>query len=269
MGEERLQRIKVGIFVIGALVIFVLGYFWISRLSLHKKKYHYQIRFKEVGWINKGDIVTVLGVPKGRVEGIELFPESVIVKIWIEDYPLREGARAWIESMGFIGQMRLGVSLGAGKVLKEGSTIEGVTKRSVGEVIADMGEFLARSDSLLAIAFHMLNLTFKDLGEATEGLLKDFHELTVSLRDVLNKFKYGVVGTKSSLDSTIRVLGRVTRQADSLISLLQQGKGTLGKLLIEDSLYMEIDSTVKSLRYLVEDMKKNPKKYLRVEVKVF
>jgi ABC-type transporter Mla subunit MlaD len=102
MGDSRIEKIKVGILVIGGLIVFIVGYFWLSQISFHKKKYHYRIRFKEVGWINKGDIVTVLGVPKGRVEGIELYPESVIVKIWIEDYPLRKGARAWLESMGFM-----------------------------------------------------------------------------------------------------------------------------------------------------------------------
>jgi phospholipid/cholesterol/gamma-HCH transport system substrate-binding protein len=165
--------------------------------------------------------------------------------------------------------MRLGLCLGTGEIRREGSTIEGITKRSVGEVIADMGEFLARSDSLLAMAVHVLNYTFTDLGKATESMLQDFRELALILKSILTNLQSGVIGTKTSLDSTISLLRRVTEEADSLIDVIQSGKGTFGKLIVEDSLYREMDTTIKSLRSLINDIKTNPERYLKVEVKVF
>jgi len=269
MRDTKFLKIKVGIAVVIGVVVFILAYSWIAQLKFHKKRYHYRIKFHEVGWVNKGDIVTVLGVPKGRVKGLELYPDSVIVKIWIEDYPLREGATAWIESSGFIGQMRLGVSLGHGPPLPENSTIEGTTKKTVGELIADLGEFIARSDSFLAVAIEVLSKTSENLGEATGEVTKQFHALMQNLNDAIGHLEESAGGTKSSLDSTIAIIRSTSEKIDSLLTLLHAGKGTAGKLITDESLYNEMDSTVRSLKALVEDIRNHPERYINVKLKLF
>lgn len=269
MRDSKVLNIKVGIVVVIGIIAFILGYSWLAQLKLHKKRYHYLIRFHEVGWINKGDIVTVLGVPKGRVQGLELYPDSVIVKIWIEDYPLREGAKAWIESSGFIGQMRLGVSLGHGPPLPENATIEGVTKKTVGELIAELGELISRSDSFLAVAVQVLSKTSENFGEATGGITEEFHSLMKNLNAAITKLQENAGGTKSSLDSTIAIIKTTSESVDSLANLLKSGRGTAGKILTDESLYNEMDSTVRSLKSLVEDIRTHPERYINVKVKLF
>jgi len=255
-------RIKVGITVILALVVLGLGYSWLTEFRVRKHRTYYKIWFKEVGWINKGDVVTVLGVPKGRVKDIKLYPDSVIVGVWIEDYKLREGARAWLESLGIIGQMRLGLTLGTGDTLPPGSTIRGEVRVGLGEVISNLGEFLERSDSLLLLGVSLLSSTSNVLGEASKELKVLFEKISLLVEDLRSVISYG----KTQIDTTRLGLNALIAKIDSLQSLLLQGKGTAGKLLRDESLYNETFEAVKELRSLLKEMKENPQKYFKIEI---
>ena len=68
-------------------------------------------------------------------------------------------------------------------------------------------------------------------------------------------------------------LNRLSVRLDSLRTTIQtvtgkvdRGEGTLGKLVNDDKLYADVNSTVQSLKFLIEDIQKNPKKYLKVSV---
>jgi phospholipid/cholesterol/gamma-HCH transport system substrate-binding protein len=43
---------------------------------------------------------------------------------------------------------------------------------------------------------------------------------------------------------------------------LSTGEGTAGKLMTDDSLYVNLNSSLHSLDLLLQDMKDNPKKYV-------
>jgi phospholipid/cholesterol/gamma-HCH transport system substrate-binding protein len=61
-------------------------------------------------------------------------------------------------------------------------------------------------------------------------------------------------------------LVRVLQQADSLMTKIQQGNGTLGMLATDSTLYRETTATVIQFRELLTDIKANPKKYLKISV---
>jgi phospholipid/cholesterol/gamma-HCH transport system substrate-binding protein len=59
---------------------------------------------------------------------------------------------------------------------------------------------------------------------------------------------------------------RVVQQADSLMTKIQQGNGTLGMLATDSTLYRETTKTVIQFRELLTDIQANPKKYLKISV---
>jgi phospholipid/cholesterol/gamma-HCH transport system substrate-binding protein len=59
---------------------------------------------------------------------------------------------------------------------------------------------------------------------------------------------------------------RVVQQADSLMTKIQQGNGTLGMLATDSTLYRETTRTVIQFRELLTDIQAHPKKYLKVSV---
>jgi phospholipid/cholesterol/gamma-HCH transport system substrate-binding protein len=61
-------------------------------------------------------------------------------------------------------------------------------------------------------------------------------------------------------------LVRVLRAADSLMTKLQAGRGTIGMLASDSTLYRETTKTVIQFRELLTDIQANPKKYLKISV---
>ena len=61
-------------------------------------------------------------------------------------------------------------------------------------------------------------------------------------------------------------LVRVMQQADSLMTRIQQGNGTLGLLATDSTLYREATATVVQFRALLTDIQAQPRKYLKISV---
>jgi phospholipid/cholesterol/gamma-HCH transport system substrate-binding protein len=61
-------------------------------------------------------------------------------------------------------------------------------------------------------------------------------------------------------------LVRVVHAADSLMTKLQTGNGTIGMLASDSTLYHETTQTVIQFRQLLTDIQANPKKYLKISV---
>ena len=79
--------------------------------------------------------------------------------------------------------------------------------------------------------------------------------------------------TLESFARSAEALERLTTRLDSLRGALQsvsgkidRGEGSLGKLVNDPRLYDDAKASVTQLRALIEDIKKNPKKYLNISV---
>jgi phospholipid/cholesterol/gamma-HCH transport system substrate-binding protein len=70
----------------------------------------------------------------------------------------------------------------------------------------------------------------------------------------------------SHLSETQSRVDRVLTTGDSVLTKLNNGQGTLGRLLNDPSLYRRTDSALADLRALAADIKANPKRYLSVRI---
>jgi phospholipid/cholesterol/gamma-HCH transport system substrate-binding protein len=61
-------------------------------------------------------------------------------------------------------------------------------------------------------------------------------------------------------------LEHLTARGETLLSKLERGEGTVGKLVSSDDLYVRADKLLTDVEELVADIKKNPKKYLKLSV---
>ena len=61
----------------------------------------------------------------------------------------------------------------------------------------------------------------------------------------------------------------LTDRFDRLVAKLNEGEGTMGRLLKDRQLYENMNGAVNDVRSLVEAIKKDPKKYLSVRVSIF
>ncbi|HEY4378781.1 MAG TPA: MlaD family protein [Acidobacteriaceae bacterium] len=147
---------------------------------------------------------------------------------------------------------------------------------SIGKLLNDNGQAY---DSVNDALSRVDSIT-KDLqsGKGSAGkLLTDetmFNNLNKSLAN-LNAILADAEAGKGSAgmllkDPTFaRKLNDTFTQADELVTNINQGKGTLGKLATDDSMNTNINNLLVSSNDLVTAIRKDPKKYLTIHMKIF
>jgi len=115
-------------------------------------------------------------------------------------------------------------------------------------------------------------------GRGTAGkLLKDpslFDEVKATSAEVrtlvadLNAGKGTAGKFLKSEDLHNRVVATLSR-VDATIDKINSGQGTLGQLLINPQMYENISGATKELEGLMKDFRANPKKFLRIQLKLF
>jgi phospholipid/cholesterol/gamma-HCH transport system substrate-binding protein len=133
-----------------------------------------------------------------------------------------------------------------------------------------------------------LGRTLANLNSTTESLDKIIgskeKELKATL-DNINKFTQMLADNSEKMNSTFSNLETITdtlaaadiytsvtnlkaglEKATLMIDNLNNGKGTAGQLLTNDTLYTNLTSSLESLNLLLKDMKTNPKRYVHFSI---
>lgn len=79
----------------------------------------------------------------------------------------------------------------------------------------------------------------------------------------------GALGLMTKDPAFARKLDHTVSQLDLLLSNVNTGKGTLGKLATDDSMYKNLNTLLNSSTDLVTAVRKDPKKYLVIRLKIF
>lgn len=200
-------------------------------------------------------------------------------------------------------QMRVNLAYGS-PMAKDGDTLSGNFKLSmmnnissqVGPVKDQLQVVLKRVDSLMMNAGAItdaenqarirallanLNTTvasFETTAQQTNRLLANndprmqqvldnANLATISAKDAIDK--YGRVAEEvdvQKLNNTIDKLSLTADKLNGVISGIQNGEGSLGKLTKDEQLYNNLNEASNNLNVLIEDLKANPKRYLNFSV---
>ncbi len=104
---------------------------------------------------------------------------------------------------------------------------------------------------------------FTNVESITDNLKKNNEKLTNVFTN-LDKIADDVA--KSNVKKTMEDLQSSMASFRELMSKVERGEGSLGKLMNDDSLYLHLDSSSKNLSLLLEDMKAHPKRYVSFSV---
>ena len=95
-----------------------------------------------------------------------------------------------------------------------------------------------------------------------QAIMRDVSRTANQARDAserLNRLTLGLERTEVSLRS-------VMLRADSVILKVDRGQGTLGLMVNDPGLYRHTDSVMVDLRSLIADIKKNPRRYIKLTI---
>jgi phospholipid/cholesterol/gamma-HCH transport system substrate-binding protein len=123
------------------------------------------------------------------------------------------------------------------------------TSEQVADASRDVRAIVARVDSATREG------QLQDVMNNAQATSADLQQSAADLRDLM-------AAARSNEASLVHVL----LATDSLLSKIQNGQGTLGKLTSDSALYNETTNTVKELHGLLQDIRANPRRYFSFSV---
>jgi phospholipid/cholesterol/gamma-HCH transport system substrate-binding protein len=136
-----------------------------------------------------------------------------------------------------------------------------------GDNFSKMSGNLTRTSGEVDLASRRVNTVMGRVDSATAGgqlqdLLGSARQTSAALRQMTTDMQEIVTDVKEHRKSLVRVL----EASDSLLTRVQEGRGTLSMLASDSALYHEATGAVKQLRQLLADIQANPRKYFRFSV---
>jgi phospholipid/cholesterol/gamma-HCH transport system substrate-binding protein len=138
---------------------------------------------------------------------------------------------------------------------------------------AQMSQSLARSAQGLDSVMSRIERGEGALGVLSkdEKLVADLRGITSGLNEVASRLQKGEgsLGKMMTDDGLYRRLDAMAQQFERLATRMERGDGSLGRLMRDPEFYNNLSGAAKDLRTLIEDVKKDPQKYLRLKLSVF
>lgn len=295
--KTRHNELAVGIAVTTATLIVVFGILALGSSGLFLNGPRLRMVVPDAGGLAVGDSVLLRGISIGTVDSLELRPKGVVIAMSLKENPgIPVDSEFFIKSSSLLGDKAVEIVPGtSSRMLSANAEVRGAVEEglaglagSAGEVKRQISTILTNINNLSGEAtLRSLYGTIDNLNNTIATLQGILAENRVALKTTIDNLsamstenKKPVTETIQSLNTTIQSIDLTSvklRQAidesnTSLSSLsavladVEAGRGTLGKLVKDDSLYEEMKSAVTQFKALVEDIKKNPQKYVTVKL---
>jgi phospholipid/cholesterol/gamma-HCH transport system substrate-binding protein len=286
------REVSVGFFVLVGFVSVMIALFMLTDVSTLRGRYMVTTVVPDAGGIRKGDPVQMLGVNIGRVRGFEIAPGGVAIRMELQrEYPIPADSRVELMSAGLLGGTVAEIIPGsASEIVRRGGSLPGTTGSGFLEAADDLS---VRADDVLGRVQAML--TEQTVGAVNasalelQRMLTDFAVIAAQQREELaglsaslRRSAAGVEqatagpelarsiarldGLTERLDVTVGSLDRASTSLESVLTRIDRGEGTLGRLSRDDELYNNLNQAALNLNILAEDIRENPRRYINVRI---
>jgi len=293
------KELKVGLFSAVTLVLLYFGFNFLKGIDFFQKKKLYYAVYENIDQLAVSQPVLVNGFAVGRVSHIRIMQNRnnhVLVEMEIDaDIVITDSTKAILNSE-LLGGKSVLLNMGRSrKVLKEGDTLRAEVAKGMFDVLSEtatpvatdlqttMRKFNATVDNFSKI-FAKLDIiltkleTTPDLINKTLGTTNtNIEVLSASLKtdadkmnQMMDELRPTLANFRTLSDSLRRLHMNETlhKAQQTLTSLndallkLKKGDNTMGRLLTEDSLYVNLNRMILSLNKLAQDFDNNPKHFL-------
>jgi len=232
MKTDISQKVKIGIFTIAGILLFVIGIFFIgSKKNMFGNTFLIYGTFKNVGGLAIGNNIRFAGINVGTVEDIQIVSDTLIrvdmrMKSKVKPF-LKVDALASIGVDGLMGDKLITIASGSAneiKLLNRGSQIMTVNPVDFDKVISRFTN-VATNAEIITHELAGMAVQIRE-GKSTIGRLLYTDNLSKSLEN-----------TASNAES-------ITSSLAGIASEIKSGKGSVGKLIYTDSLSDGLASVV-------------------------
>lgn len=241
MSKQRVNNIKLGIFVLGGLIFLVFLLYMIGKnRNLFGNTYILKARFENVQGLVAGNNVRFSGVQAGTVKKVNILNDTVIeVTMMIET------------TMKSIIRKNAIVSIGTDGLV--GNKVINIIPAKVSFPLAEEGDILpvkkmVNTDEMLQI----LSTTNNDVAVIAEGLkltvkrINNSNALWNLLSD--NSLPVGLNNAVKDIHNVIAETGNMMNDLHEIVLNIKKGKGSIGMLMKDTSLAKNLDEVVMQIK---------------------
>ena len=297
------KEVKVGVLAVIGILMSVFSYNYLKGFNLFEKNRSFKIIYEKVDGLSISNPVTLNGFKIGNVKKINFNPDNtkeLIVDIIIEnDVIFSKSSYAELYETGLIGGKAIAIipDYSDDSVALDGDYLKGSIKPGLTELV---NQILPQVQLQLEIVMKNAEIVLENINSLfdaeTKAQLKssidDFSNLTNQLSETSNAISKLILENSQNISLSVenirlsserisdiskslspKTIKDITTNLDSVLSNLKNisknlnsGSGTFGKLINDDSVYQNLDSTINELKVLIEDVRNNPNKYINFSV---
>ncbi|HWQ55129.1 MAG TPA: MlaD family protein [Bryobacteraceae bacterium] len=241
------RKVVVGAFVLGGVLLFAVGLFWIgNRRLLFSKNITLTAQFQNLSGLKVGARVLVSGMDAGevletRVPGRPGAKFRVDFRVLDKFQPmLRTDSIAAIQMEGLVGSKVLQVEGGTeqGAPVRSGSTIQSREATEISDVLDLTVE------------------TIRKAGNAVDEVQGRVVNAVDIVADVGEQTRKIVVDVGADIDDVLVTGKKVATNVNAVVEGVREGRGTAGRLFNDEALYKDIRGTVGQLQNTAENARK-------------
>lgn len=262
MKKTTSQKIRLGLFVIIGLFIFIIAVYFIGeKQKMFGQTDHLKAVFNNVNGLQLGNNVRYSGISAGTVRGINMVNDSVIEVDMLIDksifHHIKKDAVAIIGSDGLVGSMVINIIPGKGIQLPvvSGDEIKSLSRVRTDEMLNTLGITNRNAANLTA---NLLKIT-KEItdGKGTVGLLIKDSILAKDLKETMHYLKLTGKSTSESVIKLNKLIGSLDNK-DNVIGVLKDTAVANNiKTIVRnlDKSSTEINKTVSNLNSTIVNIK--------------
>lgn len=270
---------RLGLFFALALIAGVVILELAGTRDLFNKGYPIRARFDNIQELREGDPVKMAGVEVGHIKRIELADNKVEVVLNVDrDANVKTDSKASIKFVGLMGQNYIALTFGSPdaptatanalleteeqadlnslmvKLQNVADGVEGLTRNFSGEnfsnLLGPFTDFIRENNPRLSAILGNLQTISTRIaqGEGTVGRMINDDTLYFSALNTVSNLNTTVADARPLFDELKLTLD----QAKSVVTQVNEGQGTIGKLIKDESLYRETTTAMVNLREILQ-----------------
>ena len=298
------KEVKIGVFVVSVLVVsfFVINY--LRGKDIFNKEIELVSRYDNVEGLVPSAPVFIKGYKAGKVAEVEYQPETDDFKVTcsvMKEFRIPSDSKMTIYAVDIMGGKGVKIDLGVSETLvvdgselapaKEAGLLDGLaagvgpllsklgnTLDSLSVTVAGVNAMLSESNqAAISNTLAHLEWTMKSVngiastidGKSAEliALVDNLASLSAKFSSIADKADGAMTGVSSivtKIDET-DIAGLVS-SFKNLLEKINDPDGTVGKLLVDGSVYDSVDELLNDVDSLIKKIEENPKKYIKISV---
>jgi len=296
------RELKTGIILIGGILLFILGFSFLKSTPLFDSSKVFYAVYKHVGGLQNGTQVSINGLSVGKVNDIRFKDGSgnLLVTFSVDSsFEFSKNSLAELYDTGIIGGKGIQIVpvFDGAAMAESGDTLKANVRPGLTELVQQkltplqfkIEGAVSNADSLL-MNFNDIfdDPTKQNLRESVAGLNKvvaNFEQSTAMIKVLLENKKYALDSSitnistitsnfakisdslsQADIGGTIRNLDASVKNLNAILLKMNEGDGSLGKLMNDKELYENLARASGELELLLQDFRLNPKRYVNVSV---